>query len=121
MFRITGAVFAALAAIAIGAAGTPAANAAPALTGTGTAIIEGSPTLTEDVRWRGRRVVVVHRYRPARFHRPARFYRPYRPGYARSFIARPAFYGARCFWRPARSVWTPYGWRWRPAARVCRW
>jgi hypothetical protein len=128
MIRMSRFAIAALASIMIGAAAIPAATAAPTLTGTGTAVIEGTPNVTEDVRWRGGRgfgrgfrAARFHRpfYRPARFHRP--YYRPFRPVYARPFYVRPAYYGPRCFWRPARTVWTPYGWRWRPAARICRW
>jgi hypothetical protein len=114
MMRISGIASAVVTAIVVGTASMPTASAAPGMTGTGRIVNETMPALTEDVRWRGRRVVVVHRYRPHRY------YRPFRPVYYRPYY-RPAYYGPRCFWRPARTVWTPYGWRWRPAARICRW
>jgi hypothetical protein len=121
MKRFVGVASAALAALAIWTA-TPSAEAAPAMTGTGNIVLEGTPQVAEEVGWRGgRRFGGPRYYRPGRFYRPARFYRPYYRPYYRPVYARPAYYGARCFWRPARTVWTPYGWRWRPAARICRW
>jgi hypothetical protein len=125
MKRITGFLAAAAAAIVIGTASLSSAQAAPVMTGTGTVVLESTPQTVEDVRWRGGgRRFVGHRFGGPRFHRGARFhrpyyghrYRPYRPVYVR-----PAYHGPRCFWRPARTVWTHYGWRFRPAARICRW
>jgi hypothetical protein len=119
MKRIVGVASAAIAAVMIWTAAPSSVQAAPAMTGTGTVVLEGTPQMTEEVRWRGgRRFGGPRFYRPARFHRPyyRPYYRPFRPVYVR-----PAYYGPRCFWRPARTVWTPYGWRWRPAARICRW
>lgn len=116
MMRIAGVVSAALTALIIGLAPIPSAQAAPALTGSGGLIQETVPAATEQVRWRGRRVYVARPYRPYRY----RHYRPYRPIYHRPAYYRPAYYGPRCVWRPARTVWTPYGWRVRPAARICR-
>jgi hypothetical protein len=99
------------AAFVVGAAGS-AAHAAPAVTGTGALIRDAAPAAVTTVQWG------VHGYRP-RFHRPYRpyrFYRPYRPAY----FGGPIYGGPRCFWRPAREVFTPYGVRIVPARRVCR-
>jgi hypothetical protein len=116
MSKVTGVLTAGLTAMVIGFAAAPAAQAAPALTATGGVIRDVVPDATEEVRWRGGGRGFRHGgWHGRRFHhRRYGFHRPY---------YRPAFYGGYggCFWRPARTVWTPYGWRWRPAARVCRW
>ncbi len=114
MSKFAGLVGAALTAMVIGTASMPSAIAAPAMTGSGGIVLDAVPQQAEEARWRGRRVVVVRHYR-------YRVYRPYRPYFYRPAFYRPVYYGPRCFWRPARTVWTPYGWRWRPAVRVCRW
>jgi hypothetical protein len=119
MMRIAGFASAALTAFAIGMAAPPA-QAAPAMTGSGAIIREATPQVVEEVGWRGRRFGGPRYHRPARFYRPVRYYRPYYRPFRPAYV-RPAFYGPSCFWRPARTVWTPYGWRWRPAARICRW
>jgi hypothetical protein len=118
MNRLFGVVAAGFTAAVIGFAAVPSANAAPTMTGTGTIVTETMPTLTEDVRWRGGRGFRHGGWRGHRFnrHRHFGYYRPYRPAFYR-----PAYYGPSCFIRPARQVWTPYGWRFRPAARICRW
>lgn len=126
MIRLAGVVAAALMALVIGTAVPPSAHAAPTLTGTGRIVLDGAPQLTEDVRWRGhggRRFGGGRHFRPIRAHRgfygPRYRYRAYRPYYRPAYVA-PAYYGPRCFIRPARNVWTPYGWQWRPARRICR-
>jgi hypothetical protein len=126
MKRLAGFLTAALTAFVIGTATAPPVQAAPAMTGTGTSVLDGTPQVTEEVGWRGGRRWGGPRYhRRAYFHRPhyrayhrpiyRHHYRPYRPVYAR-----PVYYGPSCFWRPARTVWTHYGWQWRPARRICR-
>jgi hypothetical protein len=118
MLKLSGIAGAAFLALGLVTAPANQAAAAPLPAEAGVLLRDGAPGAVEQAGWRGRRVVVVHRYRPYRgYYRP---YRPYRPAYHRPYY-RPAYYGPRCFWRPARSVWTPYGWRWRPAARICRW
>jgi hypothetical protein len=120
MKRFVGLASAALTAFVIGFSAVPTANAAPALTGTGSIVRDAVPEATEEVRWHGGRGFRGHRgygHRGWRGYRHYGYYRPFRPVYVR-----PAYYGGGgCFWRPARQVWTPYGWRFRPAARICRW
>jgi hypothetical protein len=123
MKRLAGILTAALTALVIGNATVPSAVAAPAMTGTGMLVRDTTPEVATEVGWRGGRRWGGHRFhRRAYFHRPyyrphyRHHYRPFRPVYAR-----PAYYGPSCFWRPARTVWTPYGWQWRPARRICRW
>jgi hypothetical protein len=113
MSKLTATFAAGLTAMVIGFAIAPA-QAAPTPAGAGGLINATVPDAVEDVRWRGgwrgHRVVVV---------RP---YRPYRHAFYGHGFYRPAYYGGGgCFWRPARTVWTPYGWRFRPARRICRW
>ncbi len=118
MTRVMGIVSAAISALLIAMAPLPSAQAAPVATGSGTAVLEAIPAITDEVRWRGGRG-----YRRA-YHRPHRAYRPYRAhrhyGFYRPYYARPAFIGPACFIRPARWIWTPYGQQWRPARRICR-
>jgi hypothetical protein len=119
MNRLFGVVAAGFTAMVIGAAAVPQASAAPVLTATGDLIRDTVPNATEEVRWGGRgRGWGGRGWGGRRFHhRHYGFYRPYRPVYYGGYGG----YGVRCFWRPARQVWTPYGWRFRPAARICRW
>jgi hypothetical protein len=126
--RLLGIVYAAIAAIIITLA-TPlsTASASPILGGTGLAIRDAQPGLTTEVRghrgFRGGRGWRGHRgFRGARFYGGPRYYRPYRPVRFGGpvYYGRPAYYGRRCFIRPARWVYTPYGYRLRPARRVCR-
>jgi hypothetical protein len=130
MSRFMGIVYAALATLVMALAPIPSAQAAPVLMGSGNIIRDTVPETIEVVR-RGGRGGFRGGFRGGRsfrggYYRPARFYRPYRPyrGYGRAY--RPAFYGpsyvygARCFVRPARWIWTAYGYQLRPARRICR-
>jgi hypothetical protein len=65
---------------------------------------------------------------PRWHHRPyyARpYHRPYRPRavfYGGPVYGAPVYgHGPRCFWRPARYVYTAWGPEFRPARRICRW
>ncbi len=128
MTRVFGIMYAAVAALIIGLAPAPSAQAAPLMPAIGNVVQDTAPTATTQVQWRGRRGGYRgHRggYRRA-YYRPYRGY--YRPAYARPVYYRPRpvyygyrpVYGPRCFFRPARWVYTPYGYRLRPARRICR-
>jgi hypothetical protein len=117
MTRLMGVIYAAVAALVIGMAPVPSANAAPLFAGSGGVIRDTAPAVTDEVRWRGGGRGFRGGYRGYRGYRRG-FYRPYRA--YRPFY-RPAYVGPACFWRPARWVWTPYGQRFVPARRVCRW
>jgi hypothetical protein len=123
MIRFMGVIYAAVTALVLALAPVPSAQAAPVMGGSGRAITDSAPALTNEVRWRGGRGFrrggfyrgprVYRRayYRPVRVYRGPRYYRP-AYGYG---------YGARCWIRPARYGWTPYGYGYIPARRVCRW
>jgi hypothetical protein len=121
-------------ALVLGLAPAPRALAAPVLTGSGILVRDAVPQHAETVGWRGGGRGWGHRgwrgrgyghrgwgHRGWGYHRP--YYRPFhvRPAYYGPAYYRPVYAGPRCYFRPARTVWTPYGWRWRPAARICRW
>lgn len=137
MIRFMGLVYAALTAVFIGLAPVPSAQAAPVLMGGGAIIRDTLPQTTELVRrggrggfrgggrgfrggFRGGRSFRGGYHRQARFHRPYRPYRGYRRAYRPAFYGSPYAYGAGCFIRPARYIWTAYGYQLRPARRVCR-
>ncbi len=121
MKKLLGVVSAGLTALVIGFAPIPSATAAPALTGTGSLIRDTVPEATEEVRWRGGGGRGFHGHRGfGRGHWGHRRWGYRHFGY-RPVFARPAYYGGGCFWRPARTVSTPYGWQFRPARRICRW
>jgi hypothetical protein len=130
MIRLMGLVCAALTAALIALAPIPSAQAAPLLAGSGNMLRDTLPQTTELVRrggFRGGFRGGARGFRAARgfrggYHRPARFYRPYRAyrGYRPASYGAPFAYGARCLVRPARWIWTAYGYQLRPARRVCR-
>lgn len=137
MIRITGLFPMALMALFIALMPLPSAKAAPMLMGSGNIIREALPPTTELVRrggrggfrggfrgggrgFRGPRAFRGGYYRSARSHRPYRPYRGYGRAYRPAFYGAPFMYGTRCFIRPARWVWTAYGYQLRPARRVCR-
>lgn len=98
----------AAAAVIVGAA-TTATEAAPGFAGAGSMIRDAAPAAMTPVQWGG--YGYGYGYGP-RYDRPYGFYRPYRPAYVA---------GPRCFWRPAREVFTPWGGvRIEPARRFCR-
>ena len=116
MTRVMGIIYAAVAALVIGMAPLPQAQAAPVFAGSGSVIRDTVPAITDEVGWRGGRG-----WRGGGRGYRRGFYRPYRPyGFYRPYYARPAFVGPACFIRPGRWVWTSYGQQWRPARRVCR-
>jgi hypothetical protein len=127
MIRFFGLVYAAVAALVIATAPLSTAQAAPALAGSGNLVRSAVPALTDTVQYRGR-----GGYRRGGFRRGGFYGRGYarRGFYGRGF-GRPVYYGGpvyygrpaygpRCFFRPARTVLTPYGYAFRPARRICR-
>jgi hypothetical protein len=120
MMKFLGIIYAAVAALVIATAPINTVQAAPALAGSGNLVREAVPGMTTDVRWRGHRGGFRRgHYRPVRVYRPVRYHRPYYRPYRRAYV-RPVYYGPRCVIRPARTVWTAYGWQWVPARRICR-
>jgi hypothetical protein len=133
MSRVLGIIYAGVAALIIGLAPTPSAQAAPLMPGIGNVVQGTVPAATTEVGWHGRRGGYrgyrggYRRayYRPYRAYHRRAYYRPayYRPAYYRP---RPVYYGygssygPRCFIRQARWVYTPYGYQLRRARRICR-
>jgi hypothetical protein len=133
MSRVLGMIYVAVAALIIGLAPVPSAQASPLLSGIGNVVQGTAPAAATQVQWRGGRGYRGHRgFRGHRGGYSRSYYRPHRGYYRRAYYRpnyyrpRPVYYGygqsygRRCFWRPARYVNTYYGYQLRPARRICR-